>query len=38
MLLEGKMKTNKYRFLSLQLQLIDNQWLTKTSKIGVFAS
>lgn len=38
MLLEGKMRTNKYRFLSLQLQLIDNQWLTKTSEIGVFAN
>jgi len=38
MLLEGKMRTNRYGFLSLQLQLIDNQWLTETSEIGVFAS
>ena len=38
MLLEGKMRTNRYGFLSLQLQLIDNQLLTETSEIGVFAS
>ena len=38
MLLEGKMRTNIYRFLSFQLQLIDNQSLKKMSEIGVFAS
>jgi len=38
MLLEGKMRTNRYRFLSLKLQLTDNQLLKKMSEIGVFAS
>ena len=38
MLLEGKMRTNRYRFLSLKLQLTDNQLLKKKSEIGVFAS